>query len=186
MKVCLDAGHSQAEDTRGDPGAINGTYGYWESIAALDIVKILGRLFRNAGVGVIYTRLGGKPNLTLAERCRIANENNVDCFISIHLNSAENKSASGIETLRYGSVGYKTKRLALEIQNELVATLRWKNRGVKERNNLYVLKHTKAPAVLVETGFISNDDECLKLFSDNYQSLIAYSIFLATMRVFKD
>ena len=175
MKVCLDAGHSQAKDTGGDPGAVNGKY--WESVAALDIVKKLGKLFSDAGVGVVFTRTGGKPGLQLSERCRIANDNNVDYFISIHLNSADNKSASGIETLRFGKVGSKTIRLASNVQRELIDATGWKDRGVKIRDNLYVLKHTRASAILVEVGFISNDKECEALFDDNIQLIIAKAIF---------
>lgn len=183
MKVCLDAGHSQAKDTGGDPGACNGVY--WESVAALDIVRKLGNMFANAGVEVLYTRTGGRPNLTLKERCRIANDNDADCFISIHLNSADNKSASGIETLRYPSCGYVTKRLAADVQDKLVEAMGWKDRGVKERGNLYVLKHTKCPAILAEVGFISNDEQCRELFEDYNQFKIAQAIFLATMKVFE-
>ena len=183
MKVCLDAGHSQARDTGGDPGAVNGDY--WESIAALSIVKKLANMFSNAGVQVLLTRSGGKPNLTLKERCRIANDNDADCFISVHLNSADNKSASGIETLRYPSCGYVTKKLADSVQDHLVEAMKWKDRGVKERGNLYVLKNTKMPAVLAEVGFISNDEQCKELFEDYNQFKIAQAIFLATMKVFE-
>ena len=183
MKVCLDAGHSQAKNTGGDPGAVNGSY--WESVAALSIVKKLANMFGNAGVQVFMTRTGGKPNLTLKERCRIANDNDVDCFISVHLNSADNKSASGIETLRYPKCGYVTKKLADSIQDKLVEAMEWKDRGVKERPNLYVLKHTKCPAVLAEVGFISNNEQCKELFEDYNQFKIAQAIFLATMKVFE-
>ena len=183
MKICLDAGHSQAKDTGGDPGAVNGNY--WESVAALAIVKKLANMFSNAGVQVFLTRTGGKPGLKLSERCKVANDNDVSCFISIHLNSADNKSASGIETLRYGKVGYTTKKLADEVQDSLVEALNWKDRGVKVRDNLYVLKHTRCPAILCEVGFISNDEQCKALFEDYTQFKIAQSIFLATMRVFE-
>lgn len=184
FKICLDAGHSQAKNTEGDPGACNGNY--WESVAALSIVKKLGSMFSNAGVKVFYTRTSGKPGLKLSERCYVANSNNVDAFISIHLNSADNKSASGIETLRYDRVGSLTKELARSVQNKLVTTLGWKDRGVKERPNLYVLKHTKASAILVEVGFISNDEECKLLFDDYIQFKIAQAIFLATMSTLGD
>ena len=101
------------------------------------------------------------------------------------MNSADNKSASGIETLRYTSCGYVTKRLAADIQEKLVEAMEWKDRGIKERGNLYVLKHTKMPAVLCEVGFISNDEQCKELFEDYNQFKIAQAIFLATMKVFE-
>ena len=183
LKVCLDAGHTQAKDTKGDPGAVNGSY--WESVAALDMVLSMGEMFKGAGCDVVYTRTKGSPGLTLAERCRKANSADADVFISIHLNSAENKSASGIETLRYGRCSKKTLKLAENVQQRLVDALGWKDRGVKERSNLYVLKHTAMPAILVETGFISNNEECKKLFDINTQFLICQAIFIATLESFR-
>ena len=183
MKICLDAGHSQARDTSGDPGAVNGAY--WESIAAMDIVIKLGMLFSDADNKIYYTRIGGKPGLKLSERCYVANDNNVDAFISIHLNSADSKSASGIETLRYSKVGATTRSFASNVQTALIDALGWKDRGVKERDNLYVLKHTNCPAILVETGFISNDEQCRLLFDEDIQMKIAEAVFSGTMKTFK-
>ena len=183
FKVCIDPGHTQAKDTKGDPGAVNGSY--WESVAALDIALMMGEMFKGAGCDVVYTRKKGAPDLTLKRRCQIANEANADVFISIHLNSAENKGATGIEVLRYGDCSYKTKELADNVQNRLVDATGFRNRGVKIRNNLYVLKHTKMPAILVETGFISNDEQCADLFSDDCQFYIAQAIFMATLSTFR-
>lgn len=179
--ICLDAGHSYAADTGGDPGAVNGPYK--ESEAALQIVNRIGVKLAVLGHKVIYTRTGGRAKMALSERTTISNNANADAFISIHLNAAENKSASGIETLRYSNVGKKTKELANQIQRSLVQATGFKDRGVKLRDNLYVLKHTKAPAVLVEVGFISNDVECKKLFLEHYQEVIAQQITDSTIRV---
>ena len=67
MKVCLDAGHSLALDTGGDPGAVNGIYR--ESIAALSIVLKIGKLLEDSSHIVYYTRTGGRPHLSLSFRC---------------------------------------------------------------------------------------------------------------------
>ena len=183
LKVCIDPGHTQGIGTKGDPGAVNGRF--WESVAALDISLSLGEMFKGAGCKVIYTRTKGDPSLTLKKRCEIANKENADVFISIHLNSAENRAATGVEVLRYGQCSERTRELASAVQNRLVDATGFRDRGVKERNNLYVLKHTKMPAILVETGFISNNEQCADLFSDDCQFYIAQAIFLATMSVFR-
>ena len=97
----------------------------------------------------------------------------MDAFISIHCNSAENKDASGIETFKYPGVGGVTKRLAENIQNGLASNFpEEKDRGVKEAK-YYVLKHTNAPAALVEVGFISHDPTAEKLFRFSYQDKLA-------------
>lgn len=183
MKICIDPGHAKAIDTDGDPGAVNGER--MESVAALSISKLLGDIFEENGHDVVYTRTGGAPGLTLEKRCKISNDSKANIFISIHLNSADSKKASGIETLRYDNVGQTTKKIANEVQKALVAELKWKDRGVKERPNLYVLKHTKASAILVETGFISNEAECEKLFNPEIQERIAGAIYAGVMNALK-
>lgn len=183
LKVCIDAGHTQARDTKGDPGAVNG--GLWESVAALSIALSMGEMFKGAGCEVVYTRRKGAPDLTLKRRCQIANEADADVFISIHLNSAENKSATGVEVLRYGECSSMTKRLADIVQDKLVSATGFKDRGVKIRNNLYVLKHTKMPAILCEVGFISNNEQARDLFSDDCQFYIAQAIYMGTLEAFR-
>ena len=174
MRICIDPGHNREVGGEGDPGAMNGER--MESVAALSIAKKLGTLFEADGHAVAYTRKAGDPSLTLKKRCDISNDFKANVFISIHLNSADSKKASGIETLRYDNVGWTTKKIASCVQAALVAELGWKDRGVKERPNLYVLKHTKASAILVETGFISNNAECEKLFDPEIQDKIASAI----------
>lgn len=183
FKVCIDPGHTQGIGTKGDPGAVNGPY--WESVAALSIALSMGEMFKGAGCDVVYTRKKGAPDLTIKRRCQIANEANADVFISIHLNSAENKSATGVEVLRYGECSSMTRRLADIVQEKLVSATGFKDRGVKVRNNLYVLKHTKMPAILAEVGFISNLEQAKDLFSDDCQFYIAQAIFMGTLEAFR-
>lgn len=167
--ICIDAGHGGT-----DPGAVNGKY--YESAANLSILKALGRLLTRAGYEVIYTR-EKDVYLSLAERCKISNAENAAAFISIHLNAATNKNASGVETWIYKGCGATAKKLSKEIQENLIAETGAKNRGVKSSASLYVLKKTKAPAVLIECGFISNDDERKKLFTTAYQAKLVKAIY---------
>lgn len=180
-KICIDPGH-QGGKAGYDPGAVNGTYA--EAVAALSIAKKVGAKLQAAGYGVKYTRTGDKK-LTLAQRCKISNDYGADVFVSIHLNAAGNKDASGIETLRYPNVGSRTKALADNVQTELIAAMGWKNRGVKTRSDLYVLKHTVASAILIECGFISNDDQCEKLFNCSHQQKIANAIYKGIVATLK-
>ena len=61
------------------------------------------------------------------------------------------------------------------MQTELIAATGATDRGVKTAN-FHVLRETKMPAILVETGFISNDAEAEALFTDGYQQTIANAI----------
>jgi len=68
----------------------------------------------------------------------------------LHLNSY-NGSAKGTEVLYYSSIG---KKYALKVVNKLGDI--FSNRGSKERKDLYMLKSTKYPAIIVETFFCDN------------------------------
>jgi len=177
--ICIDAGHGGK-----DPGAVNSTdNAYKEKDAALSISLLLGSILMSKGYTVAHTRYFD-TYLALKDRCEVSNSSNAKAFVSIHLNSSTNKTASGIEVLRYSSVGSNTKSLATNVQNNLIKSLGWKNRGVKERDNLYVLKHTICSAILVECGFISNDEERDKLFNTVYQLKIANAIADGVISVF--
>ena len=71
------------------------------------------------------------------------------------------------------------------MQNELIDELQARDRGVKQSSSLCVLKHTKAPAILIETGFISNDNECKKPFDASYQKQIVKAIIGAIDKFFE-
>lgn len=172
--IVLDAGHGGL-----DSGAVNGKYR--EAEANLGITLKLGDKLKSKGYKVIYTRENNKA-LTLQQRCNIANKNKADIFVSIHCNSATNKNAEGIETYKYPNIGGITKRLAQNIQNELIKNFPdEKNRGLKE-SKFYVLKHTKMPAALVEVGFISHNETAKKLYSYSYQNKLASAICHAIMK----
>lgn len=173
--ICLDAGHG------GEPGAVNGSK--YESVATLDIAFKVGAELENKGYEVVYTRTNDK-HITLGERCAISNNKGANAFVSIHLNSATNRDAHGIETWCYYKVGDRTKELANNIQNALVKSTSATNRGVKTTETLYVLKHTIAPAVLIECGFISNHDESELLFDNDYQNKIANAIVIGIENTF--
>lgn len=165
----LDAGHGGT-----DPGAVNNNLGLQEKIAALDICLKLGLLLEKQGANIYYSRTGDTyPSITA--RANQANSLNVTAFISIHLNSADNKSATGIETLVYSTKG-TAYELAGKIQKNMVDATKWTDRGIKARPDLGVLRLTKMPADLVECGFISNDKEATELFKPEIQDKIANAI----------
>lgn len=165
-KICIDAGHGGS-----DPGAVNGIM--HESEAALMIAFKLGKALAMAGCEVIYTRTNDST-VELKERTAFANKQKADYFISLHLNAALSKSAKGIETYAY-KAGSKAYALAQAVQKEVIKATMATDRGAKTAN-FYVLRHTAMPAILIETGFISNDAEADALFDDGYQTKIANAI----------
>lgn len=171
MKVFLNPGHHPGVDS----GAVNTSYGVQEA----DIVRSIGSLVEKyliaAGVEVCSIQsdnLAGE-NPAYPNVCQEANDNDADLFVSIHCNSAVNLSAQGTETLVY-SFGGRAERAAGHIQSQLAASLGTIDRGLKERPELIVLKRTVMPAVLVETAFISNEEDVQLLM--NNQDEIARAI----------
>lgn len=174
----VDPGHGGT-----DPGAVNTILGYEEKVAALDIGLLLRKELEGKGATVYMTRVDDRyPTLTW--RTDQANAAKVDAFISIHLNSAADKTANGVETLVYKANSGVSGQLANVVQENLVAATGFRNRGVKSRPDLHVLKATKMPAILCEIGFISNDEEANFLFSALFQKEVATAIANGIIKVF--
>ena len=165
--ICVDAGHGGT-----DSGAVGN--GIKEKDIALKAALKLGELLKKQGFNVIFTRAADKF-INLGERCRIANSNAADLFISVHINSASSVQARGTETLCYSQNSF-----AEIVQKNLIERLKTKDRGVKERKDLYVLNGTKMLAVLLEIAFISNpqDASLLKkdLFLDDFANAVVKSV----------
>lgn len=170
LKIMIDAGHGYNVKTKvGDTGATNG--GLYESAATLAVAKILFNKLNNLNYSVKMTRTDD-TFVTLKQRAKLANDWGTQLFISLHCNSSTNKTAQGIETWK--CVGTNNP-VAIAVQKNLIEMTGAKNRGVKD-GTFYVLKHTKARALLVEMGFISNEEEKLKLFNTDYQETVANAI----------
>ncbi len=140
--------------------------------------------------GVLKYSQNGVVNLydDLQARCDKANTWGADVFVSIHANAAGASSANGAETFwRDTSTTDRvlSQRLASFIQQEYVLETGLVDRGVKA-NRFYVLRWSNMPAVLVETGFMSNSTELRKLIDPSFQRKGARAIargidrFLAT------
>lgn len=167
---CIDAGHGGS-----DPGAVNGEH--QEKDTALKICIKLAEMLGLSDANVLLTRSGDtKPGLS--ERAEMANRKNCDAFISVHLNSSDSKSATGHEVLVYNDrTDTKAYKLAKNINHCIELAVPWRNRGIKARPDLIVLKKTTMPAVLVEVGFISNDTESKSMTTDYTQTNLARAIF---------
>ncbi len=154
--VVVDPGHGGA-----DPGAVNGNVE--EAELNLDLALEF-MLEARSSFDVILTRKVDKE-VSLAARVAIANAQEADAFLSFHCNAAENKNAHGFEV--WTTPG--------ETAADALATSIFKALGKAfplmygrqdtddgdpdKEKNFYVLRNTKAPAVLIEFGFLSNDEE---------------------------
>ena len=106
------------------------------------------------------------------------NSHEVDLNVSIHFNAAANPEpdgkTTGTEVLVYDNASHAVP-WAQQIADS-IAALGYRNRGVKERPNLYVLKHTKAPALLVECCFVDDPEDIAIYNADRMAAAIVAGI----------
>lgn len=94
-----------------------------------------------------------------------ANKWNADLFISCHANFF-NGEANGTEVCCWFEDS-KTKKIATEISHSISKFLGVKNRGPKNRIDLYEINGTKMPAIIIELIFIDNPKDCIRYTTSN-------------------
>lgn len=149
FKVCLDAGHG---------GNDSGAVGQNEKEKNMNLLLAhLAKMRLECWCEVVMTRYDD-VFVTLENRAKIANDEGCDIFVSLHFNGFTEMSAHGAETWYYpgSTLGV---RLAGLVQNEIVEATGRRDRGLKSNRGFAVLKLTRMPAILVESGFITNPDD---------------------------
>jgi N-acetylmuramoyl-L-alanine amidase len=185
--VVIDPGHG---------GNDEGTkfYHLAEKDVTLDLAQRLEKTLRSLKFSTVLTRRDDHY-VALCDRVAVANKIENVIFISLHFNSSSSGIYSGVETFYADQklppsqdwtwMGIFSRAdqpqldngetLAGFVQAALVTKLNAANRGIRGRP-LYVVRHTRAPAVLVEGGFISNPLENQLLRNDEYKQRMANAI----------
>ena len=148
-RLVIDLGHGGH-----DPGAIGANKTH-EADVVLEIGKELNELLKSYELEVKFTRLSD-VYLSLSERARIANDFKADYFLSIHINSATDKSVRGVEVWQYSNKNDKLNKFSNGLCEDVAKIFNVRNRGIKLSQKLSVLKNTNMPAALIEVDFISN------------------------------
>lgn len=168
IQIVVDPGHGGT-----DPGAVANDSE--EKVINLEVAELVSKNLSSKGLTVIMTRTKDEY-LGLVERAKQGKSNRATIFVSLHCNSAEAETASGIETYYYINSDNKyDKALATQIQNAVIKATGAKSRGVKSAN-FSVLRNSVIPAALIEMGFISNPDDAELLNDSAYQSKIAKGV----------
>ena len=179
--IVIDAGHGGF-----DLGTHSKTYE--EKEVCLKTAIYLRKYLEKAGYHVIMTR-SRDEYLPLKKRAEIANQAKSQILISIHCNSAKNTSAKGIEIFYTQKTepwrAKKSKELAQSVLSSLLSQTGADSRGIKE-GNFCVIRETKMPSILIETGFLTNEDERKKLSNDFYLDIVAKSITAGVDNYFKN
>ena len=190
--IIIDAGHGLP-----DGGAV-GINGSVEQGINLDITLKLQRLLEQSGANVILTRSDNnaiylndsekiKNNKIndLKLRKSIIESSNSDIFISIHMNKFEQSKYRGAQVF-YSEFPNESELLAKHIQNNIKLIADQNNkRQIKENKDVFLLRNTKIPSVLIECGFISNAEEEKLLNDENYQNKVVYAIYHGILDYFE-
>ncbi|MFD0589676.1 N-acetylmuramoyl-L-alanine amidase [Paenibacillus sp. GCM10027627] len=165
-KIMIDPGHGGK-----DPGA-PGVSGTEEKVSNLAIALKVGELLgKDSRFEVRLTRTDD-TFVEIEERSAMANAWDADALISIHGNTYEDGSVEGTETFyRYDS----GMALAAAIQQKVVSATGFRDRGAK-LNELKVLTLSTVPAVLLETGYLTNATQEAFILSEAGQGRIAEAI----------
>ncbi|ALS27829.1 cell wall hydrolase/autolysin [Paenibacillus sp. 32O-W] len=173
-KVVIDAGHGGH-----DPGA-KSVLGYNEKELNLKIALKLYELLKKEPAIEPYLTRKDDTFVALDDRAKFANDLKADIFISIHGNSFT-PSATGTETYYNRS---DSKQLAEILHQHVLKATGFKDRGVKTAGYV-VIKKTTMPAVLVETGFLSNKDDAAALQKEETQNRIAQELVAGIKKYLK-
>jgi N-acetylmuramoyl-L-alanine amidase len=191
--IVIDAGHGG-----NDTGTQNKPLKYDEKAFTLDVAERLRPLLVNQGYKVVMTRTDDRF-IPLQQRADIANKAGADLFISIHFNAVGGSpTVRGSETYtmtpRYqrstGSAKHDpsdneanpgnlndpwNSLLGYHMQTQMLAKLGSVDRGLK-RARFAVLRLVNSPAVLVEAGYLSNNDEAKKIATAAYRQALAQAL----------
>jgi N-acetylmuramoyl-L-alanine amidase len=181
--VVIDPGHGTVE-----PGVVHKSSGIEESKINLDVGQKLKKMLLSKNYNVVMTReKETRKKLPIREdlkkRVDVAKSVSADIFVSIHVNQFTDSKYFGAQCFFFPHKE-DSKILALLIQEEL-KRLQPNNHRKPLAKDLYVLRETPMPAVLVEIGFLSNDVDRHKLTDPDYRNKIAEAIFKGIQRYFE-
>jgi N-acetylmuramoyl-L-alanine amidase len=196
--VCLDPGHDATPDLsteRIGPGSDvykikDGGGAPGEARVVLQIGFKLRALLRDRGYRVAMTRTddeftyGNRGNIARAKFC---NERDAALMLRIHADGSTDPSRHGAATLypswRQGWTGDilpESRRAAAVVQRKLVAATGAADLGLVRRGDLTGFNWANVPAILVETGFMTNPSEAARLRDADYQWRVARGLARGT------
>jgi N-acetylmuramoyl-L-alanine amidase len=162
--VIIDAGHG-GQDLGGQWGQV------YEKHLALDTAIRLEANLQRMGYKTVMLRRSDYF-LTLQQRTDIANRYKNAIFVSIHYNYTWKSQVSGLETFYYSTAG---QNLAQCVQSSLIGHTSTINRSAKFAR-FHVIRNSRLPAILVESGFVSNANERNRMKSARFRESIARSV----------
>lgn len=196
-KILIDPGQQKSQMSEKEPigpgaasttakmsyGATSVTTGKREYEWTMTFGTRLKAALEARGYEVLLTRESAEVEISNAERAQLAKEKGAEIYVSLQADAASNKDAKGIysqipsrSNAFVGSLYDDCKRLAKELQNNLIAQTGTKDRGVQEIDTLPALNYSEVPAVVLQLGFMTNQEEDANLWSEAYQDKMIQAI----------
>ncbi|MCD8378840.1 MAG: N-acetylmuramoyl-L-alanine amidase [Lachnospiraceae bacterium] len=183
--VVIDSGHGGI-----DPGNV-ASDGTEEKTLNLAIALKLKTFLEANDVTVIMTRAddsglyaessSNKKVEDMKNRVALMEKASPDLVVSIHQNSYSSATIKGAQVFYY-TTSLQSKALAEILQASLIKRLDPDNtRQAKANDTYYLLKKTSVPIVIAECGFMSNPDELALLKDEDYQSKVAWALYMGIM-----
>jgi N-acetylmuramoyl-L-alanine amidase len=171
VKIMLDPGHDiNTPGKRAPDGSVREFE--FNKATAIHTANLLAQY---NGVEVYFSHdLNDAIDTSLNARADLANRLQVNCLVSIHANAGPT-SARGIETFIYLNTPTSTDNLARMIHDHVINITGMTNRGVK-RADFAILRQTNMDALLIECGFMTNNEDLALLKSDEYRRKCAQGI----------
>ena len=116
---------------------------------------------------------------------RVSDSKGSPLGVSIHCDSIDNKSICGFHVMHYPD-SVNGEKLAIHIHETLQNNGVKNARSIHTRDDLAILRDTSFPCVRVESGFLTNPDECERLHNVVYQEKLAMSIVTGIVRYLND
>ena len=161
-RIVIDVGHGGK-----DAGAI-GINGIQEKDVVLDIANAILKFNNELEKPLdIYLTRYKDTLISLSDRTKLAKTLKADLFVSLHCNHSDNSDARGVEVYTSSKQGEYSKEsvfVGYQIERTLCKVIGYESRGIKFAN-FQVLRETvdSCPSVLLELGFLSNEDEAKHL-----------------------
>lgn len=174
MKIGIDAGHGRyTAGKRCSKKYDSNETREW--VLNSRVANYVQNLLKEYGVNTIrLDDITGEVDISLSNRCKTANSQNVDLVVSIHHNAG---GGNGLETFVYNGskLPQRTIDIAQTIHNECIKATGQRNRMLK-RMNLAICRDTKMDALLVEGGFMDNAEDTPRILTDAFAQKYAKGI----------
>lgn len=187
--VCIDPGHQEKGDPKGEPNApgssykkarvSSGTSGVAtkkpEYAVNMEVGLILKEMLEQKGYTVVMTRETNNVNISNVERAEIANKAGADMTIRLHCDSIDNGGKSGAVLIvpskkgQYTANLYKPSYAYAELLRKSLQDKGVKVNGIFERGDMTGFNWSQVPVIIFEMGFMSNWNEDRMLSDKGYQ-----------------